>query len=172
MKIHYYLLDTNILGHLAEFKIGIDSPECKRIEKHWQALPKESIIFLCPINAGEVEYGFRIQPCDPEKREIINKMLSAFKCLDINVELAQNYYADLRARLFNAFALKSKKNNKKKRIGEWKDPATEKELQINENDLWIASVAMAHNLVLVTRDKMHAIRKVAGSDIKFENWLE
>jgi len=42
---------------------------------------------------------------------------------------------------------------------------------MDENDLWIASVAMAHNLVLVTHDKMNAIKNITGSDLRFEDWL-
>lgn len=175
MKLRYYLLDTNILGPLAELKTGANSPECKALEKHWNALNEGAKIFLCPINVGEVEYGLRIAPYDkPEEHKLAREILLAFPILNIDTDLARDYYADLRARLFNKYAPKDKRNrrNYNKRVEEWKDPATSKELKIQENDLWIVSVAMAHNLVLVTRDKMDAIKKVAGSDIAFENWLE
>jgi len=175
MKLRYYLLDTNILGPLAELKTGGNSPECKALEEHWNALPEGVKIFLCPINVGEVEYGLRIAPYDkPEEHKLAREILLAFPILNIDTDLARDYYADLRARLFNKCAPNDKRNrrNYNKRVEEWKDPATSKELKIQENDLWIASVAMAHNLILVTRDKMDAIKKVAGSDIVFENWLE
>lgn len=171
----YYLLDTNILGSLAELKVGRNSPECEALKKHWDALPVSSKIFLCPICVGEVEYGLRIAPYeDSEEHRLARALLAAFLPLDIDITLARDYYADLRARLFNSCAPNSKKKRGKhsKRIEEWKDPTTGKELQIQENDLWIAAIAMAHNLVLVTRDKMSAIRKIAGPEIVFENWLE
>ena len=38
-------------------------------------------------------------------------------------------------------------------------------------NLWIASVAIAYNIILVTRDKMNAVKNVVGSDLQFENWL-
>lgn len=179
MKLRYYLLDTNILGPLAELKAGGDNSECKALERHWNALPEGTKVFLCPINVGEVEYGLRIAPVDkPEEHKLARDLLSDFHrsdlLLDIDTDLARDYYAELRARLFNYCAHKGKRRrqNLKKRVEEWKDPTTSKELKIQENDLWIASVAMAHNLILVTRDKMDAIKKVAGSDIEFENWLE
>jgi predicted nucleic acid-binding protein len=174
MKQRYYLLDTNILGPLAELKTGGSSPECKALEKHWSSLPPDTKIYLCPITAGEVEYGLRVGPYDkPEQLELVRNILSSFDFYDIDVNLARDQYADLRARLFNRCAPKDKRNRKKhkKRIEEWRDPTTSKLLQIQENDLWIASVAMAYNLILVTRDKMNAIKDIAGSDLQFENWL-
>ena len=64
MKLRYYLLDTNILGPLAELKAGGNSLECKALERRWTALPEGTRIFLCPISVGEVEYGFRVAPYD------------------------------------------------------------------------------------------------------------
>ena len=171
----YYLLDTNILGPLADLKAGGSSPECKALDKHWKALSANTTIFLCPITVGEVEYGLRIAPYNsPEQHTAARNILSAFPFLNIDINLARDYYSDLRARLFNRYGPKSKRNrrNYNKRIEEWKDPTTSQLLQIQENDLWISSVAMAHNLILVTRDNMNAIKDVAGSDIQFENWLK
>ncbi len=179
MKLRYYLLDTNILGPLAELKAGSNSPECNALERHWNALPEGTRIFLCPINVGEVEYGLRVAPYEKlEEHKLARDLLAAFYqshlLLDIDTKLARDYYADLRARLFNYCAPRSKRNrgNYNKRVEEWKDPATSKDLKIQENDLWLVSVAMAHNLIFVTRDKMDALRKVAGADMVFENWLE
>ncbi len=135
--------------------------------------------FLCPINVGEVEYGLLVAPYEkPEEHKLAGDLLAAFDSsdllLDIDTNLARDYYADLRARLFNHCAprIKRERKNYNKRVEEWKDPTTSRELKIQENDLWLAAVAMAHNLILVTRDNMDAIKKVAGSDITFENWLE
>ncbi len=175
MKQDYYLLDTNILGYLAGLKAGENSPECKALEKHWNGLPqpRNERIFLCPITIGEIEYGLRIDPYgSPEQHKQASQILSAFRVFDINDNIARDYYATLRAKLFEKYAPKDRKgNSRNKRISEWIDPATDKELQIGENDLWIASVAMAHNLVLITHDKMNAIKSIAGTDLRFEDWL-
>lgn len=172
MKRRYYLLDTNILGPLAELKAGCNNPECKALEKHWNALPEGTRIFLCPITVGEVESGVRVDYANSDKASLAREILSAFPCLQIDANLARDYYAELRARLFNRYAPKGSDNRMKRRINEWRDPTLPISLQIDENDLWIAAVAMAHNLILLTRDKMEAIKKVVGSDIAFENWLE
>lgn len=98
--------------------------------------------------------------------------LSAFPLLNIDDNIARDYYADLRAKLFIKYGPKNRKRgNYNKRIEEWRDPTTSKLLQIQENDLWIAAVAMAHNLILVTHDKMNAIKSIEGLDLQFENWL-
>lgn len=175
MKLRYYLLDTNILAPLAELKAGRDSPECRALGVHWNKLPEGAKIFLCPINVGEVEYGLRIAPYDiPEDHNSMRAIIKAFPVFNIDADLARDYYADLRARVFNECAPKQKRNrqNYPKRVEEWRDPTTSKELKIHENDLWLAAVAMAHNLILVTRDKMDVIKKVAGADIVFEDWLK
>lgn len=175
MKQDYYLLDTNILGYFAELKVGKNSSECKALEKRWNGLPQPQNvrIFLCPITIGEVEYGLRVGPYDkPEQREQARQIVSAFPVININIDIARDCYAALRAKLFDKYAPRDRKGNScNKRIREWRDPTTDKELQMDENDLWIASVAMAHNLVLVTHDKMNAIKSIAGSDLRFEDWL-
>jgi predicted nucleic acid-binding protein len=175
MKLRYYLLDTNILAPLVELKSGADNPDCRALGAHWNKLPEETKIFLCPINVGEIEYGLRIAPYDkPEEQRLIRDIVKEFPVLDIDADLARDYYADLRARIFNECAPKEKRNkrNYPKRVEEWKDPTTSKELKIHENDLWLAAVAMAYNLILVTRDKMDVIKRVAGPDIVFEDWLK
>lgn len=121
MKQNYYLLDTNILGYLAELKNGGSSSECRAIEKRWHALPKNAKIFLCPITVGEVEYGLRVAPYDkPEQHNLARKILSAFPFFDINVDIARDYYADLRAKLFDKYGPRVRKRGKyNKRIEEW-----------------------------------------------------
>jgi hypothetical protein len=42
------------------------------------------------------------------------------------------------------------------------EPATAKELQIQENDLWLCAQAISHRMVLVTNDRMTPIRDVAA----------
>lgn len=175
MKQDYYLLDTNILGYLAELKVGENSAECEALEKHWKGLPhpQSTRIFICPITIGEVEYGLRVDPYDrPEQHEQARQTLASFPVFDININIARDCYANLRAKLFDKYAPRDRKGKScNKRISEWRDPTTDKELQMNENDLWIAAVAMAHNLVLVTHDKMNAIKSITGSALRFEDWL-
>ncbi|MBI5098955.1 MAG: PIN domain-containing protein [Nitrospirae bacterium] len=173
MKHRDCLLDTNIIGNIIELISGCNTDESDPLQMHWDI--KKQHAFLCPITVGEIEYGLRVAPDENlERHRLVREFLSQCVILNIDDNIARDYYADLRARLFDYCAPRNKRERKNynKRVEEWKDPATSKEIKIQENDLWIAAVAMAHNLILVTRDKMDAIKKVAGSDIVFENWLE
>jgi len=130
--------------------------------------------FLSPISVGEVEYGIRVGPYDKKEHyESVRKTMLAFQCLDIDRNIAIENYSILRAKLFEKYAPQDKKGKSihKKRISEWFDPTKDKDLQVNENDVWIAAVAMAYNLILVTNDKMTAIKNVVGTDLQFEDWL-
>ena len=59
------------------------------------------------------------------------------------------------------------------RAEELLNPATGKELGIDENDIWIAAQALTHNLLLVTHDSRGNFGKVLGQfapDLKVEDW--
>lgn len=176
MKQKDYLLDTNIIRYIHELEAGGQSKQCQVLKTRLESLPQTARIFLSPVTTGEVEYGLRVGPFnDPgnEKYKKLANILTSYPCLSIDCDIARQYYSLLRARLYGKYAPKSKKGQPagKKRIEEWKDPTTSKELQIQENDLWISALAWAYNLILVTDDAMSAILNIAGSDIEFENWI-
>lgn len=171
---YYYLLDTNILGYYAELKAGCETKESNALQMHLARVPRDAKIFLCPISAGEVEYGLKIGPYrETQKQNQARDILNVFPYLEINKSIAMEYYADLRAKLYRKFAPISRKNKKrcKKRIEEWMDPTTSEKLQVQENDLWISAVALAYNLILVTHDMMKPIKSVLGAELKVEDWL-
>ena len=98
MKQRYYLLDTNILGSLAELKFSESGGTPKILKKHLDQLPENAKLFVRPITVGEVEYGLRVAPYDnPEQHKLARSLLSAFQYLDIDINVAQNHYAELRA---------------------------------------------------------------------------
>ncbi|MGD9160807.1 MAG: type II toxin-antitoxin system VapC family toxin [Desulfobacteraceae bacterium] len=176
MKQKDYLLDTNIIRYIHELEAGSQSGECEALKIRLGLLPENARIFLSPITVGEVEYGIRVGPYnDPhkEKYKRLTNILESYPCLTIDCDIARQYYSLLRAKLYYQYAPKSKKSktDRKKRIEEWKDPTTSKELQIQENDLWITAIALAYNLILVTADAMKPIIKIIGSDVEFENWI-
>lgn len=177
MKQKDYLLDTNIIRYIHELEAGGQSTECQALKSRLESLPQNTRIFLSPVTTGEVEYGIRVGPFDDPDNGKYKKLvtiLTSYPCLNIDCELARQYYSLLRARLYEKYAPKRKKGQSagKKRIEEWKDPTTSKELQIQENDVWISAIAWAYNLVLVTNDAMTPILDVAGKDIEFESWIK
>lgn len=174
MQRKCYLLDTNVLGYLAEVKSGSRSPEGIALEKRIEEIKGENI-FICCVTIGEIEYGLKTAPYkDSLKQNLTRRMLGEFNSYPIDNNIAREQYAILRSRLFERYAPKDKRhrNNDKKRVEEWIDPTTSKELQVQENDIWIAAVAMAYNFVLVTHDKMNAIKSVVGDDLTIVDWVK
>ena len=177
MKQKDYLLDTNIIRYIHELEAGSQSSECRKLREKLESLPENARILLSPVTAGEVEYGIRVGPFDDPDNEKYKKLvdiLTRYPCLSIDCDIARQYYSLLRARLYEKYAPKRKKGQSagKKRLEEWNDPTTSKELQVQENDLWISAIAWAYNLKLVTDDAMRPIINVAGDDIEFENCLD
>lgn len=82
----------------------------------------------------------RLYPIDPETAEI---------------------YSELKAALFARFGPKEK--SKRRRF-------TLSQLGVSDNDLWIAAVALRHDLILVSADTDFA-RLQQVRTLKIENWL-
>ena len=144
------------------------------LEKCLSSLPESARLFICSISIGEIAYGLQVVfPTDSEKLQHVRDLINPFPIklqLSIDSDVAKNYYAKLRAKLFEKYTPKDKRS-RRNRIDQWRDPATAKELQIQENDIWIASIAMAFNLILVTNDKMDSIREVMGADLEIVDWF-
>ena len=49
-----YLLDTNMLGYLAEAKAGAPSIESVALKSKLDSFKDNKTVFICSINAGEV----------------------------------------------------------------------------------------------------------------------
>jgi predicted nucleic acid-binding protein len=173
-----YLLDTNILSAFVQLKSGGTNPQRELLEKKLKDR-QNSKIWLCPICIGEVQRGILIARDKKEKIENlqrdINSALSSFHgVLEINEAVAVNCYAVLWARLFNHYAEKSQKEGNPEKIRERErlNKTYTHALGTQENDLWLAAVAMSYNLILVTKDKMDHLKTISNGDVAFENWLK
>ena len=70
------------------------------------------------------------------------------------------HYANIRAALFNKFGEKTAKGTVKKvRPESLVDSTTSKTLGIQENDLWMAAIAVQYNMILVSEDKMARLKE-------------
>jgi tRNA(fMet)-specific endonuclease VapC len=71
-------------------------------------------------------------------------------------------YASIRAALFKKYAPTDSKNRVRSvRPEQLVDRTTALSLGIQENDLWIAAIAIEYHMILVTEDKMARIQEVA-----------
>ncbi len=174
-----YLLDTNALSALAAVRGGSTAPRYVRVSDKFNELKRDgkSRFFTSVISVGELEYGLLTAPTpDVTAQRLVRQIVEAFPgkmILAIEKGDARFHYAKLRAKLFELYAPRDAKGRAKTNyVTEWVDPTTDSKLGVNENDVWIASLALAHNLTLVTADKMVHIRKAAGVALNYENWEE
>jgi len=131
-------------------------------------------LLISAVTLGEIEFGHRVALApDPAAQAAYAKFVQ--EELPQPFELSSDAsaaYGDLRTRLFNKYA-PAEKRKPKMRPEQLLDPVTAKELQIQENDLWLCAQACAHGMVLVTNDRMTKIRDVAaGMDppLLVQNW--
>lgn len=171
MQIKDFLLDTNIIASYTELKSGCKSPECHNLDRNLSKLMGDPKLLVSVISVGEIEYGLNVAPTkDIVQQQLTREVVAQFPILNIDSNVAKNY-GSLRGKLFNHCFGKNRRGSNKRRLEEWLNPATSKELQIQENDLWMVSIAMTYNLTFVTHDKMIPLKFIADPDVSFEDWL-
>ncbi|MBL8877840.1 MAG: type II toxin-antitoxin system VapC family toxin [Phycisphaerales bacterium] len=133
-------------------------------------------LLISVVTLGEIEFGHQVALApNPAAQAAYMKFVREELPASWEVsEDAARAYGELRARLFNKYAPGDKR--KPKMLPEQLvDPATARELGIQENDLWISAQAMAHGMVLVTNDRMERIRDVASGmnpGLLIQNWTQ
>ena len=96
--------------------------------------------------------------------------MASFKVLHVDQHTAKTY-AEIRAKLFRTHAPRNRRGRlTKKYVEDLVDRTTGKELGIQENDLWIVSVAVQYNLIFVTNDKMQRVIEAAIYADRTEYW--
>lgn len=133
-------------------------------------------LLVSVITLGEIEFGHRVALApDPAAQAAYIKFVQEEIPSPLELSLdATAAYGDLRTRLFNKYA-PGEKRKPKMRPEQLLDLATGKELQIQENDLWLCAQAVAHGMVLVTNDRMIPIRDVASGmnpPLLIQNWTK
>jgi tRNA(fMet)-specific endonuclease VapC len=177
IKVRDFLLDTQTI----RYWYGSDCPQhtavrgnvdaLRHLTAHFEVKPK---LLISVVTLGEIEFGHRVALApDPAAQAAYIKFVK--EELPEPSELSSDaaaMYGDLRTRLFNKYA-PGDKRKPKMRPEQLVNPATAKELQIQENDLWICAQASAHGMVLVTNDRIQAIRDVASGmnpPLIIQNW--
>lgn len=172
-----YLLDTNILRYWYDTACVEHAKVVGRV--HAARLPDPQTnyvarLFVSIVTLGEIEYGHRVTHApDPVKQADYARFVRQ-QCpvaLEMTLHVVEQY-GEMRAWLFNNYGPRAKKS-KAKRAEELVNPATGKELGIDENDIWIAAQAKTHNLVLVTHDTRRNFGKVPNQfapSLKVEDW--
>ncbi len=117
-----FLLDATIFSDLMR--------ERASVRARLSQLSSEDRVVVCPITQGEILYGIRRLPEGKRQRDLEGtaaKLFGAFPCEPVP-PAAADHYAEVKL-------------------------AREREgLALDENDLWIASTALATGATLVSRD--------------------
>lgn len=150
------LLDTTVASILFDVK----HPNHKRALEFIERLGKTRV-YVSVITLAEIRYGYKVhENVDDHRREAIEKELSRFPLLAVDKHTA-GPCSTVRAALFRKYAPRDRKGKVKAKWPEdLLDRTTAKSLGIQENDLWIAAVAVQYNLSLATSDRMTRIWNV------------
>lgn len=151
-----YLLDTNVAS--AAWDQG---NKAHSITRSRLLQLDQDRVFISSITIAEIEYGLKTAPSlDSHRQQIVRREMSAYKVLSVDRHTAEPY-SDIRAIIFQNYAPRDRRGRIKARyVEDLVEPTTGKELGIQENDLWIVSVAIQYNLVLVTNDLGGGMRRV------------
>ena len=177
-----YLLDTNVICALADVGRAGHTVAASRFQQ-----TGEQYVMLPSPAVGEIEFGMQKAPdVRPDKRQELRAFIARFDQLPFDEHCIQPY-AIVRAQVWRMFGTpKPAKAHKhdEKRPEDLLDKVTGTQLGIDEPDLYIASIALAQNLVLVTDDRnagMTRIKEAAEAvyqrgefplKLRVENWLE
>ena len=96
--------------------------------------------------------------------------MAGFRILEITEHTARAY-AQLRANLFRAYSPRNRRGRLTQRqVEDLVESTTGRELGIQENDLWIVSIAVEQNLIFVTSDRMERVIEAAQYAERTEFW--
>lgn len=130
-------------------------------------------IYLSRIAIAEVEYGLALNPSvSLMLKQQMENGIKAYQVKDIGKHTTP-HYAKIRAELFDKKAPRDKKGKIKRGLSPEQFTAlkpTAYEFGIQENDLWIAAIAVELNMTLVTGDKMNQLKSVFPA-LNLENWM-
>jgi tRNA(fMet)-specific endonuclease VapC len=144
-----YLLDTNIL---LDYLNGVEST-VSMANKFF------SLISTSVIVKGELFHGVYMSARIDDNERLVTELLDTLSLISIDENTAV-VYAKLKTAIYDHFGPKDRakrRNTKTESLG------------FKDNDLWIASIAIQHNLILVSADKhIHQLQGING--LKVESW--
>lgn len=159
MIVDAYLLDTVVASWLWDG--GSQKHSGARLKL---ASLGDSPVFVSSVTIGEIEYGLGVSPSiDRARHELVRAATAEYSVLPIGRHTAE-WYGQIRAALFAQYSPRDSRGRIQKKWPEdLVDVTTGKALGIQENDLWIVSVAVEYDLRFVTHDQAEGMRRVLGA---------
>ena len=155
-----FLLDTSAVSTL----VSPGHPRhAKAVAFRNQHLGQEQRLFICVISIAEMQFGLNMyqrispKPSDTDLNEVRQRIQAAGELAEV-LEVTRHVAIEqgrLRSQWAWKVAPKKAAQGKLKgtHLERWSDDWAANKLQITENDIWIAAMAMTHDLTLVTCDK-------------------
>lgn len=151
-----YLLDTNV----ASAANYANSAEHNKVQNWLGTLGSNDITYISAVSLAEIEYGLNLKPLSARDKAKVRSLLAPYEILEIDRHTAK-VYGEIRADIFNKYSPRNKRGRvKKKYVEDLLERTSGKSLGIQENDLWIVSVAVQHNMEFVTFEKRGKIGKI------------
>lgn len=97
-----------------------------------------------------------------ENLEKVESFLNDIEVIGIDQAISSQY-GRLKAKLFNKYGPRENKVRSKTKLHE---------IGFQDNDIWIAAVAIEHNLTVVSKDGDFVRIKKVVPDLNCESWLE
>ena len=146
-----YLLDTN---HCSAIILG-EPNVIKRVQE-----VGEDNIFTCVIVQGELTFMMEKSQRREANLAQLAQFLEDIRIYRITEETA-TIYGQIKAALINQFAPKEKSTRRKAKVTD---------LGFDENDIWIAAIALQNNLTIVSRDS-DFLRIQQVKSLSLESWI-
>ncbi|MGB6295130.1 MAG: PIN domain-containing protein [Rivularia sp. (in: cyanobacteria)] len=146
-----YLLDTN---HCSAIILG-EPNVIQRVNE-----VGEDNIFTCLIVQGELTFMMEKSQRREANLAQLAQFLEDIRIYRITEETA-TIYGQIKAALINQFAPKEKSKRRKAKVTD---------LGFDENDIWIAAIALQNNLTIVSRDS-DFLRIQQVKSLSIESWI-
>lgn len=164
-----FLLDTSALSALTNRGHARHTNAVAFKDQH---IGQEQRLFVCVISLAEMQFGlnmYEMRAPRPSEADLdaLRKHIQAADSLSKPLEVTRHVATEqgrLRSKWACKVAPRKAAQGKLKGVPpeQWSDDWPANTLQITENDIWIASMAITHDLTLVTVDK--DFEKLAQAD--------
>jgi predicted nucleic acid-binding protein len=155
-----FLLDTSALSALMDLS---HTRHTNAIAFKDQHVGQEQRFFVCVISLAEMQFGLKMYEMrSPRSSEVdlnaLRGRIQAASSLSEPLEVTRHVATEqgrLRSKWARKVAPRKAAQGKLKGLPpeQWSDDWPASTLQITENDIWIAAMAITHDLTLVTCDK-------------------
>lgn len=145
-----YLLDTNHCSYILQGNPDV----CNRFQELG-----ENLVAICPIVQAELIFMAQNSQRQLENIENVRNFIQDIEIYPIT-SITAEIYGEFKAELIRHFGAREKIKRRRTKLSD---------IGIQESDLWIASIAIQHNLTLVSADRdFQRIQEVRSLSI--ESW--